>query len=279
MAFQNKVARYYDKNTKRFLPSQKSRENGSIHRKLYGPGILSGEQAMRFVDKLVSEKIITHAPVRVLDLGCGVGGTIRYLQKRYEAEYTGITISRIQAEVGNMLGTAVEVADFLDSRWFSGQKPYQFIYAIESLQHNPDHKRLMQNLQLVTGKDSLLMVIDDFLRGPGTDNRDSHIDPAGRIDGLIKRFKKHWHAYGFSYIGDFIDVCESAGFILEEQTDLSGYMRNSRVLNRINLAAASILGLHPSPPAWAENRIGGNALKLMQEKEAAGYFKLILRRK
>ncbi len=271
------VATYYDENSARFLRTKKDRARGSIHRMLYAPGISSRDQALEYVNALVLNEVLNCRPSRVLDLGCGVGGTIRYLQRSYPAEYTGITISETQVKIGREFGTRLEHADFLDPQWYARQEVFQLIYAIESVQHNPDHNRLLENLRMITEKGACFLVIDDFLHPAdsgsrlGSNRKDSD-------ERLVERFKKSWHAFGFTPIADLKEVCAANGFKLEEMTDLSGYMRNSSVWNRIQLALSFLLRLYPSTSSWIENILGGNALKLMQERGISGYYKLLFRR-
>ena len=278
MGRQDDVAVYYNENTRRFLRSKHDRENGSIHRMLFAPGISSRAQALQYVHILVRDHLLACRPERVLDLGCGVGGTIRYLQNVYPADYCGITISKAQVKIAEEFGTPVEHADFLDTEWFKQKQPFHFIYAIESVQHNPDHSHLLNNLRISTEKDSMLLVIDDFVRPVCTDSGKLSTENSRRLAKLKARFKKRWHASGFEHVRDFISVCNAAGFILEDIEDLSKYMKNSWIWNRIQLGLSFVLQLHPSPPSWAENIIGGNALKLMQEDGFAGYYKMLFRR-
>ncbi|KAI7988000.1 Myosin-6 [Camellia lanceoleosa] len=38
-------------------------------------------------------------PKRIVDVGCGIGGSSRYLARKYEAQCQGITLSPIQAQM------------------------------------------------------------------------------------------------------------------------------------------------------------------------------------
>ncbi|MBN1686461.1 MAG: methyltransferase domain-containing protein [Spirochaetales bacterium] len=278
------VAAYYDHNTSRFLRKPKDRERGAIHRMLYAPGVRSRADALEYVNSLVLNQILNRRPQRVLDLGCGVGGTIRYLQRFYAADYSGITISETQVKIGGEFGTRLEHADFLDPGWYSRQEPFQCIFAIESIQHNPDHQRLLENLRMITETGACFLVIDDFLRPGAASTPSAMRGPAGRrtstgSERLLERFRKNWHAAGIASVRDFAAVCGDGGFELVEETDLSGYMRSAPVLNRMLFLLSSLLQLHPSPPPWMENIIGGNALMLLQERGISGYYMLLFRRR
>jgi len=50
-------------------------------------------------------------PKRVVDVGCGIGGSSRYLAKKFGASCVGITLSPVQAERANSLAAAQGIAD------------------------------------------------------------------------------------------------------------------------------------------------------------------------
>jgi 2-polyprenyl-3-methyl-5-hydroxy-6-metoxy-1,4-benzoquinol methylase len=50
-------------------------------------------------------------PKTIVDVGCGIGGSSRYLAKKYGAQCRGITLSPVQAERGNALAAAQGLSD------------------------------------------------------------------------------------------------------------------------------------------------------------------------
>ncbi len=266
-SIQSGVADYYDINTLYFLKSKKSRLAGAIHRRLYPPGITKKAAAEFYSNRLILEVIKEKRAERILDLGCGVGGTIRYLKDRYPADYCGITISQVQRNLAIALETEIEVADFQDSGWFEKQKPFDAVLALESLQHNPDHQILARNILKLCKPGTIFIVVDDFL-----------FHAESRFPGnmtLIKRFKKHWYAHGYTSTDEFISVYEDEGFILKERQDLSGYMKKTPVRTfLIGLFSVFVLLFSLRSPAL-DNIIGGNALKQLQQMSCSGYFKLV----
>ena len=81
------VANYYEKNTNRFLRFGGGNKTESIHRKLFAPGVRGAQNALLYVNRLIEELLKSHAaekksPLRLLDMGCGVGGIALWLAKR-----------------------------------------------------------------------------------------------------------------------------------------------------------------------------------------------------
>lgn len=50
-------------------------------------------------------------PKDVVDVGCGIGGSSRYLAKKFGAKCQGITLSPVQAQRANALAAARGLAD------------------------------------------------------------------------------------------------------------------------------------------------------------------------
>ena len=53
----------------------------------------------------------TNKPKTIVDVGCGIGGSSRYLANKYGAQCSGITLSPVQAERGNALAAAQGLSD------------------------------------------------------------------------------------------------------------------------------------------------------------------------
>ncbi len=84
------------------------------------------------------------APRRILDAGCGIGGSALYLHRRYDCEVVGLTLSPVQAaratERAMAAGVADRVsfvvADVLATPYPAGE--FDLIWSLESGEHYPD---------------------------------------------------------------------------------------------------------------------------------------------
>jgi cyclopropane fatty-acyl-phospholipid synthase-like methyltransferase len=78
---------------------------------------------------------------RILDVGCGFGGSSIFLAKRYNAHATGITISPIQVEMAGESAAREKVsADFLlmDAEVMHFDEQFDVIWSVESISHYED---------------------------------------------------------------------------------------------------------------------------------------------
>lgn len=82
--------------------------------------------------------------LRVLDIGCGFGGTSVYLAKRYGAKATGITISPVQVQMAKDAAAKAKVdANFLlmDAEEMQFAEPFDLLWSVESISHYQDPRK------------------------------------------------------------------------------------------------------------------------------------------
>lgn len=124
-----------------------------MHHGYYGPDgseLKDHYQAqVDLIDELLNWADVNSAS-RILDLGCGIGGSALLLADRFEAEVEGLTLSPVQAERANT--RAVE-AGFQDHARFhvadAMQPPFEpggfdLVWSLESGEHMPDKPRFLQ---------------------------------------------------------------------------------------------------------------------------------------
>jgi MPBQ/MSBQ methyltransferase len=107
-----------------------------------------------FTEKML-EFSKAESPATVLDVGCGIGGTSRYLAKRFpEAQVTGITISPEQQRRATALATErgipnakFELVDALNMSF--PDNSFDLVWACESGEHMPDKELYVQEMARV----------------------------------------------------------------------------------------------------------------------------------
>lgn len=260
------VARYYDRNTRRFLLVGRGGDTHSIHRELWGPGVASAREAARYVDRLIADEIGATAagPVRtIIDFGCGVGGTLFYLAERFtDARLRGVTISSKQVEIARRLldrnGLAerctIERGDFHSVRLGLHADA---VVAVESLAHSHDVSAFLSNAAQHLAPGGLLLVADDFLAAEETS-----FGPEQRRG--IARFRAGWRVPGLGTVESLAERASAHGLSLRTDLDLSSYTRPGYRLRdaviRISSPLLERLGLIGVP--FFGNVIGGNALQI-----------------
>ena len=109
-----------------------------------------------FVDKMLEFAGAPAAPAKVLDVGCGIGGSTRYLARKFgpSTSMTGITLSPNQvaratqlAADGGLGNCEFRVMDALAMQF--PDNTFDLVWACESGEHMPDKKRYVEEMTRV----------------------------------------------------------------------------------------------------------------------------------
>ena len=111
------------------------------------------EAKFDFVDKMLEWSECPPEPARVLDVGCGIGGTSRHLAKRLgpNSKVQGITLSPNQVKRATELAAAqgVDNASFQVMNALEMDFPdntFDLVWACESGEHMPDKKKYVEEM-------------------------------------------------------------------------------------------------------------------------------------
>lgn len=117
------------------------------------------EEAQAAKLDLVCKKLDIRPGMRVLDIGCGWGGTARYIAENYRAEIVGVTVSEEQARLAreNTKGLPVEIR-LQDYRKLQGS--FDRILSIGMFEHvgYKNYKVYMQTVRRLLKKTGLFLL-------------------------------------------------------------------------------------------------------------------------
>lgn len=102
-----RVARHYDE----LSPYYRDLWGEHIHHGYYARGDETRKQATEALIDLLMEALGLETGATVLDVGCGVGGTSRYLARRHGCRVVGITLSSVQAQMARDGGSLPDESD------------------------------------------------------------------------------------------------------------------------------------------------------------------------
>ncbi|XP_010528669.1 PREDICTED: tocopherol O-methyltransferase, chloroplastic-like [Tarenaya hassleriana] len=120
------------------------------------------DEALRFAGVSGEEK---EKGRRVVDVGCGIGGSSRYMSLKYGAECSGITLSPFQARRANELASAqglshkvsFQVADALQQPFEDGK--FDLVWSMESGEHMPDKPKFVKELVRVAAPGGTIIIV------------------------------------------------------------------------------------------------------------------------
>ena len=134
MDLKDKIVQHYDA----ISPFYRDLWGVHIHHGYWITGAETKEKAQeQLIDQLVSRAKI-HRGARILDVGCGLGGTAIYLHRVLGAHVTGITISPIQIEIGHELayrcGADVRLL-LMDAEALEMDDRFDVVWSVEAISH------------------------------------------------------------------------------------------------------------------------------------------------
>ena len=99
------------------------------------------------IEELLAFGEVDHAS-RILDSGCGVGGSSRYLAQKFDAEALGFTLSPVQAAAAAAYNATAGLADRVTIRAQDvytldpSTPPFDLVWSLESAEHMADKQAL-----------------------------------------------------------------------------------------------------------------------------------------
>jgi SAM-dependent methyltransferase len=263
--FLDGVRTYYDRNTPRFVRSHQSAVAKAIHREVWGPGVQSEKEAFEYINKLVLSVIGKlaqdfPAPMRVLDLGCGVGGTLFYLAERMPIQAVGVSLSPVGICLAEGLARDAGfegVCRFVEANYLDlpelGSR--HAVYAIEAFLHGPDAAKFFRSAASVLTAGGRLILCDDFLTESAEQSRDR------KAVRNLAEFKRGWHVGSLITTTHAAAHAVDAGLRLIDDQDLTPYLRLRRPCDRLIAAFVNLGRGFPFRSPWWDSWVGGHAIQ------------------
>ena len=151
------VASYYDRlgrwnRVARALGFGGGHTTLTVHRALADP-LAGGRETFTRLHDVLLERIPDRRGTRVLDAGCGLGGTMLMFATAREATCIGVTLSESQATAANAAaeraGLSTRVQALVRSYDNPPPGPFDLVVAIESLAHSSDPVATVRGLASV----------------------------------------------------------------------------------------------------------------------------------
>ena len=174
---------------------------------------------VQFVHELVKWSGLNKLPKgsRVLDVGCGIGGSSRILAKYYGFNVTGITISSAQVKRARELtpiglNCNFQVMDALDLKFEDGS--FDAVWSVEAGAHMNDKIKFADEM-LRTLRPGGYLALADW------NSRDLNSDPPSFLERIVlKQLLEQWVHPNFISINEFGNILKknknSAGKVITE---------------------------------------------------------------
>jgi tocopherol O-methyltransferase len=258
------VQEYYERNTGRFLRYGGGERVGAIHRKLWGPGVQTTDEALLFINQWVVDRLRQAAApsekrLQYLDVGCGVGGTSVFVADRLGAKVLGTTISPYQAHTASLFAERKQQGDacsfvVADFQTLPVSPDFQGSYAIESFTHSTNPEELFQQVSNSLKPGARFLIVDDMLC--------EHVDDMANSRDRARwqqLFKRGWHLHALLTPGEIQVSAQKAGLDLLSISHFSSYIKSLQGFRSIILKWFARL---PLPGSYWQSVRAGIALQV-----------------
>ncbi len=221
------IRRYYEQNTRLFLAIGQP-PTDTIHRALWAPGVDTATRALNYSNELLLAEAQAlrqrdqPSPLRLADLGCGVGGSLFYLLTRLPAPTLGVgcTLSPVQARLalgrGRQLDPALRCL-FVEADFQAAPLPtgFDLAYSVEAFVHAVEPSRYLGEARRLLRPGGRLMLIDDFLA------------PASSAEAAawVAAYQAGWHAPNLRRVAEVAALAQTHGLSLIADRDLTPLLR------------------------------------------------------
>lgn len=208
----------------------KGEETLALHAGLYEKGTKNFKEALLNMNNLVGKLLGLRKDreVKILDAGCGVGGTSIYLGNQYpKARFIGITISDEQVRLARKFARERNYnnnVEFLKMNYMKTSFPdnsFDGVFALESVSYAPSKKDFLREMYRILKPKGRLVVIAPFIIKKDMNpimKKIHHLYDLGR-----------GNPFTFPIFDDFKIYLEEVGFENTEFLDLSRKIVKSQI--------------------------------------------------
>lgn len=208
MFSQKDIALYYDLSESQYRFFWDLDKSLSLHYGYWDESTKNFHEALLNINKVLSAKASISNNDKVLDAGCGIGGSSIWLAKNIGCKVTGISLSGKQVNKANALsvreGTErlakFEQKDFTATGF--ANESFNVVWAIESVCHAADKTAFVKEAFRILKKDGKLIMADFFKKE----------DLDGKNAQQIKQWAHGWAVEDFSTKEEFEKQLQYAGF-------------------------------------------------------------------
>ncbi len=201
------------------LVVKKNPDTLSIHRGLWGPDTKTSREGLERANRILARGCRLDPERRVLDAGCGVGGTAIFLAEEYGVRVTGLTICEPHVAVATQyaeergVGHLVEFrhGDFMDLPF--ADESFDVVLNHESFCYAEDKPAYLRGVYRVLKPGGRWQALDAELLS-GAPKSEEH-------QALVAAVERNWRLPPLPPWRDVLAMVEEAGFTEIEERDLS----------------------------------------------------------
>jgi len=211
------IADYYNQTLNHYKNWWRLDNNLSVHYGIWDNGTRNFQESLLNTNKVLANFANVVTGERVLDAGCGVGGSSFYLAKECNVVVEGITLSEKQYEYAkkakDSLGidnqVTFSIQDYTNTNF--KDESFDLIWAIESVTSAPDKGRFAKEAMRLLVPGGKLIIADYF-------KADNDVQDTGN---LLEKWRTLWSMARFLTLDEYCSAFSKEGFKLNSQKDVT----------------------------------------------------------
>lgn len=230
----NRVTEYYNQCHTDYQWIWGVKRNLGFHYGFYDDGIKDHDRAIVRMNEVLADRARITKTDKVLDAGCGIGGSVIWLAKNIGCCAVGININENQLRIAkdlarrNNVDGLVEflVKDFTDTGLADGS--FDVVWALESACHAERKADFAQEAYRLLAVGGRIVVSDGFLaEGLSKDQKTA-----------VKQWTEGWTVPNLATVSEFTTILGRSGFANIVSEDVTRYILPSSV--RLHMAAITL---------------------------------------
>ena len=211
------IARYYELSESQYRFFWDLDKSLSLHYGYWDATTKNFHDALLNINRVLSAKAGISKTDRVLDAGCGIGGSSIWLAKNIGCSVTGISLSEKQVRKANALAAkegVTSLANFMQLDYTDTGFPaesFDVVWGIESVCHAADKTLFLKEAARVLKKNGRLIIADFFKR------ENLH----GKDAQQVRQWAQGWAVEDFSTEEEFQRQLRASGFSEIKNEDAS----------------------------------------------------------
>jgi len=220
----SRIRAYYDETWMDYRMLWLNPQNRAIHFGYWDEHTRSHTQSLFAMNRVLASHLGIHSGQRILDAGCGVGGSAIWLAKTYDVEIIGITPVASQVARAQHYAQEHGVADhvsFEQQDYTSTSFPdasFDVVWAMESLCHAPDKRLVLAEARRLLRPGGRLGMVE-YMR-----TRRPH---AAVDEALLHSWLSGWAIPDIAMAPEWLEWTHEVGFCDVQLVDMTRNIRPS----------------------------------------------------